>query len=141
MLFKTIKAATLHVIMSFLNSSHSGQTHDCSRHMTEHTTNSLGFTSRSYNCLKTAIMEECKPAATKDCKLVTEDSKLIRAVACEVFSSDTHFSVLTTVSLLTDLYASYSLARFLPLLFSFARFWAFSHCVVEAFAVLGCYAR
>ena len=96
-------------------------TADYKQRVTEHTTNSYCFTSNPTNAWNSC--------PNKESKLLTEENKLVWAIAFEVFSSDTDFSVSTTVSLLTDLwvYEKWFLEAnlgFFSLFLSFARFQA-----------------
>jgi hypothetical protein len=108
---------------------------DYKQRVTEHTTNSYCFTSDPTNAWNSC--------PNKESKLLTEENKLVWAIAFEVFSSDTHFSFSTTVSLLTDLwfYEKWFLEANLPFsaFLVICEISGFSRSVIEAFAHLGCY--
>jgi hypothetical protein len=69
---------------------------DYKQRMTEHIKNSYCFTSYPTNAWNSC--------PNKECKLLTEENKLVWAIAFEVFSWDTDFSISTTARLLTDLW-------------------------------------
>ena len=106
---------------------------DYKQHVTEHTTNSYFFTSNPTNAWNSC--------PNKECKLLTEENKLVWAIALEMFSSDTDFSVCATVSHLNDLWfyekwfleANLRFSAFLVL----CEISGFDRSVIEAFALLG----